>query len=189
MITLTSISMRRSEKAFWAEFEEARPRILGALLDVVSAALRILPTVSLKESPRMLDFALWATAVEQATGWPAGAFMKAYAGNQDEGHRLALEASPVAKAVVDLIKQKEYWRGTPTELLMELNATGEPSTKLREWPRSPRALSGELHRVVPNLRAVGVIVQFYKADRNTRQISIRRRRSGDAGRLSPGDAK
>jgi len=38
---------RREEHQVWSEFENARPRILGALLDAVSAALRNLDTVTL----------------------------------------------------------------------------------------------------------------------------------------------
>src|SRR5262249_17026526 len=50
---------RRPKDTFWTEFDKARPRILGALLDAVSAALRNLPAVkrSTTEWPRMADFA------------------------------------------------------------------------------------------------------------------------------------
>ena len=38
---------RRPEKRFWADFEKARPRILGALLDAVSMGLRNQSSVKL----------------------------------------------------------------------------------------------------------------------------------------------
>jgi putative DNA primase/helicase len=44
---------RLPEDEFFAEFESARPRILGTLLDAVSAAQRNIATVRLKRSPRM----------------------------------------------------------------------------------------------------------------------------------------
>src|SRR5262249_48386394 len=74
----------RPEAELWAEFEEARPRILGALLDVVAGALRELPAVKLPRHPRMADFAVWATAAETALGWERGSFLKAYSGNRAE---------------------------------------------------------------------------------------------------------
>ena len=50
--------MRRDEAQFWREFEQARPRILGSLLDAASAGLRNLPNVRLDQLPRMADFAI-----------------------------------------------------------------------------------------------------------------------------------
>src|SRR5579872_7133163 len=46
---------RRDEHQFWLQFELARPRILGALLDAVAAGLRKLPAVQLERLPRMAD--------------------------------------------------------------------------------------------------------------------------------------
>ncbi len=85
---------RRDGRAFWREFEEAHPRILGALLDVISSAIRARPGIRLKAVPRMADFALWATAAERGLGWPEGTFLKAYTGNRASANSLALDASP-----------------------------------------------------------------------------------------------
>ena len=41
---------RRPEHALWAESEQARPQILGALLDVVAHGLKWLPSTSLIRS-------------------------------------------------------------------------------------------------------------------------------------------
>ncbi|MBI4643654.1 MAG: hypothetical protein HY743_07980, partial [Deltaproteobacteria bacterium] len=57
---------RRPEREFWVDFEEARPRILGALLDAVSMGLRNQGRVTLPALPRMADFALWIAACEPA---------------------------------------------------------------------------------------------------------------------------
>src|SRR5215831_4048759 len=64
---------RRSERQLWRDFEIARPRILGALLDAVTHGLRNVVGIHLEELPRMADFALWATACETAF-CPAGTF-------------------------------------------------------------------------------------------------------------------
>jgi hypothetical protein len=61
---------RRTEAELSREFERARPRILGALLDAASGAQRELPNTRLAEHPRMADFAVWVTAAETALGWP-----------------------------------------------------------------------------------------------------------------------
>ena len=43
--------LRRDEAQFWREFEEVRPRVLGALLDAAAAGLRNLPSVKLDQPP------------------------------------------------------------------------------------------------------------------------------------------
>src|SRR5437763_1487406 len=82
-LTLAPIgeAQRRPENELWREFEIARPRILGALLDAVVHGLRALGRVYLDRLPRMADFALWAAACETAL-WPAGTFARAYAANR-----------------------------------------------------------------------------------------------------------
>src|SRR5262249_52909435 len=71
-LTLAPIgeAQRRPETELWREFEIARPRILGALLDAVVHGLQTMGRVHLDRLPRMADFALWAAACEPAL-WPA----------------------------------------------------------------------------------------------------------------------
>src|SRR5438132_425220 len=68
-------AQRRPESELWREFEIARPRMLGALLDAVVHGLRTVGRVHLDRLPRMADFALWAAASEP-TLWPAGTFAR-----------------------------------------------------------------------------------------------------------------
>ena len=87
-ITLKPIpeKKRRSDSELLAAFEAKRPRILGALLDALVVGLRRLPTIKLPELPRMADFAMWATACEQAF-WKEKTFMNAYDENLDRSGR------------------------------------------------------------------------------------------------------
>jgi hypothetical protein len=82
-LTLPPIAdrQRRVERQLWREFEVARPRILGSLLDAAVHGLRNVEGIHLEEPPRMADFALWATACETAF-WPAGTFTQAYQANR-----------------------------------------------------------------------------------------------------------
>jgi hypothetical protein len=50
--------------SLWANFNTARPRILGAIFTAVSAAVRNIGKVRLERPPRMADFASWVTAAE-----------------------------------------------------------------------------------------------------------------------------
>src|SRR5262249_62073859 len=49
---------RRSETELWRDFEAARPKTLGALLDAVAHGLATVDRIHLGRLPRMADFAV-----------------------------------------------------------------------------------------------------------------------------------
>jgi hypothetical protein len=181
-------AQRQAEKQFWREFEQARPSILGAILDAVSTALANEATVALEEHPRMADFAEWIVAAEPALPWKEGGFLTAYLGNQHDANALALEVSPVSQAVRDLMKEcQERWEGTATELLNELEDIADDRTKRQKsWPGSAQSLSNKLRRLAPNLRAVGIDVLFDERKHGgTRMIRIKRQAEQEGASPSP----
>ena len=148
---------RRSEAELWGAFEEARPRILGGLLDAISGALGAVESVRLEGMPRMADFAVWATAAEAALGWEPGAFQEAYADNRAQAAEGALEADPVATALQEFMSSREGWSGAAAELWDKLNdLAGENTRRSKAWPGAPNALSGRIKRLAPALRDAGI---------------------------------
>src|SRR5262245_59791380 len=116
---------RKAEKDLWSDFERAHPRILGALLDGVAHGLRQLPNTRLDRTPRMADFALWATACETAF-WKKGTFAEAYRQNRDDAVVTVIEADLVATAVQSFMAARTVWGGTSSDLLGALKmAIGE----------------------------------------------------------------
>ncbi len=113
-------SARKEEAALWEAFEAARPLLLGALLDGVATALHRLPNLKMSRLPRMADFAKWATAAEAAWGWPDGSFMAAYDHNRAGIVQASIEADPVSSAVVEFMRDRLTWEGTPSDLLAAL---------------------------------------------------------------------
>jgi hypothetical protein len=175
-VTLRNIpeDQRRPENEIWADFNEALPGLLGALYDAVSAALRDLPNTHLDRLPRMADFALWVTAAEPALGLRRGEFMAAYAGNRAAGHELALESSPIPKAILDFVENNGIWNGSASQLSAELDQRADEKTRaMKNWPKTPAALSGTLRRLAPNLRSVGVEVGFGR-NKQSRYITLER---------------
>jgi len=157
---------RRPEAELYAAFEKARPLILGALLDAAVTALRELPTIKLPSLPRMADFALWATAAETAFGWDRGTFLTAYQGNRQSANEVALEASSVARPLLDLLDEQGAWSGTSSELLTALEGRVIDQIKRQNvWPKNARSMSGHLKRLAPNLRAGGWQVTFHREAR------------------------
>jgi len=164
---------RLPEKVFWREFEKARLRILGALLDAVVASLANHDRVRLAALPRMADFAIWVTAAEPALGWPVGSFLKAYNGNRSAVVEQSLEADQVAVAVRLLMAERDSWEGNASTLLEALETLIPESTKRsKPWPKAAHVLSNRLKRASTFLRKVGIKVEFSKS--GDRKITIRK---------------
>ncbi len=152
---------RLSEQAFWKRFEEARPRLLGALLDALSLALCRLPAIlEAGGLDRMADAHAVMLAASPALPGGEETFRRDWARMREGAVDGALEASPLAQALLPLLEARKGWRAPAGDLLRELNgsrAVGirEPST----WPQSPRGLVSAVQRLQPALRERGWIVQ------------------------------
>jgi hypothetical protein len=159
---------RQSERELWRQFELARPRILGALLNLVVHGLRALPRIGLDRLPRMADFALWAAACE-TTLWRAGTFHRAYEANRRAAIEGIIDADPVAACVREIVAECSSWTGSAADLLRA--GAGRSSTN---WPTNPRALAGRLRRAQTFLRALGIDITFSREGRSgSRIIRIR----------------
>jgi hypothetical protein len=157
------------EEEFWADFEEARPRILGALLNGVAGALRGYQKVDLRGRGRirMADFARWAEAGCRALGFREGAFLDAFTANQGRTMEIAFGHDPLAQAVELLIKQSGgRWAGNTKPLLTALGRAvrkgGKPELlEDDEWPGNDVWLGRKLRRSAAVLRKVcGIEIEF-----------------------------
>jgi DNA polymerase I-like protein with 3'-5' exonuclease and polymerase domains len=177
-ITLPAIprDQRRPEKRMWAEFEQARPRLLGALLDSVAGALRHEPRVRLHSLPRMADYAVWAVAAERGRG-DAPIFLSAYTNSRDASHQQSLDASIIGPALVAFLPGATDlgpWEGTASDLLEALSSQVDDRTKRSKyWPKSPLALSNEIRRLASALRGLNYDVRFGVREAHTGRRLIR----------------
>jgi hypothetical protein len=162
-------ALRRDEAQFWREFEDARPRILGALLDAATVGLRNLPNIKLDQLPRMADFAIWVTACERVLGLEPGEALESYRANCAEARYLALEASPVYEPLREVARAG--FTGTSSELLLLLSKlTSDNTRRSRRWPKAPNALSSALRRMADALRGNGIEVNFNRADHQGKRV-------------------
>jgi len=168
---------RRDEAEVKSAIKLALPGVLGALLDTVAAARKLLPHIKLHRKPRMADFALWGEAVCQAMGKPPGEFMTAYTSNRRDASSLIVDDDPVAVHLRKFMEGRSEWEGTARELRDELTELGGDSVKRqKDWPTSPRGMSGALRRLAPALRSNGIDLAFGDrkgGGRNQRLIHIR----------------
>jgi putative DNA primase/helicase len=164
---------RDREDSLWAYFNTARPRILGAILTAVSAAVRNIGKVKLERPPRMADFASWVTAAEPGLGWSDREFLAAYTANQHDVSESAFEADAVADFVSALHPAPAGWEGTATELLAAINdRTPESTRKQRSWPFNGQGLGTRMDRIAPLLRSKGFRVERRRAHDGKRLVVI-----------------
>jgi hypothetical protein len=175
LVTLPPIKSNRALRQVRAEFDEAAPRILGALLDAMARGLNVdLDTVDASgELPRLADFAQWAVATEEALGGEPGSFMDAYRLSRGEATHTALEAEPIVYALFELSKtyaRERPWEGSSKDLLKALNdnESDEALKRSKDWPKNPEKVTGDLKRLAPALLEVGVHVDLKASSSNSK---------------------
>ncbi|SFL23943.1 hypothetical protein SAMN04488518_12610 [Pseudovibrio ascidiaceicola] len=147
---------RQPEELFWQEWEQLKPRMLGALLDALSGAIRNIENVRLDRHPRMADFARLMVAASSGLGWEEGEFLEAYESNRSGTAEAVFEGDPVAVALHEFLMVRqggESWVGTATELLANLNMiVSDQIRSSRFWPTKVNAFGSAVDRAAPLLR-------------------------------------
>ena len=164
-------SRRRTERAFWPAFRAATPRILGSVLDAIVGGLRELPSVDLKDLPRMADYAEWGEATGRGLGWGTGVFASTYKSNRKEATEQVLEDSTVANVVLALARREVDWSGKPQELYQAAMKHASKEIGPR-WPKTISSFGSELRRIAPQLRLHGLSISFERRD-GARIISLK----------------
>lgn len=140
-------------------FESNRGGILGGMFDALSKAIEIYPKIKLVRLPRMADFTKWGCAIAEGLGYTQEDFLRVYYTKIEESNMNAIDANPVAGLIMELMKNRDVWEGSPTELynmLLDLLSQGGARAENVKGLTSPRAL-GKIHdRLSPNLRKIGI---------------------------------
>jgi hypothetical protein len=173
---------RAEEAALWADVEATKPRIFGALLDGVSTALRNAEEVHLEKKPRMADFAVGATAMEECFGWEAGSFVEVYAANRQQASETLLANEPIADAIEKLLggDRGSAWSGTATQLQEMLGFHVNDTVKRsKAWLQGPQALSRRLNRIAPALWSAGIEYTEKELGHRKRKVKTLRKLVGD----------
>ncbi len=157
-------NQRRTSREVKRIFEEARPGVLGALLDAVSAALRNIDKVEMKEAPRMADFAEWITAAESGLGWEPNSFVPIFKENRDNAIRLSVEDDPLVQAIIQIVDEGTRYKGTASALLERINGyVTETIRRASHWPKTPAGMGTAMKRIAPSLRTIGIHTERAKS--------------------------
>lgn len=183
-LELSRPAHRIAEQELIAQWEAARPALLGLACDAIAAALRNLDRVTREgiegEAPRMIDAALWAEGAAEGLGIEPGAMLAAWRENRLSADRDAVALDDLARAVVALVAERdkegrEPWRDDPSATKNALEAiAGEKAWRARTWPASVAAMASRLKRLAPALKAAERIEIDSGRDKAGRWISLRR---------------
>jgi len=179
-LELSRPAHRIAEQELIAQWEAARPALLGLACDAIAAALRNPDRVTIEgEAPRMIDAVLWAEGAAQGLGIEAGAMLAAWRENRLSADRDAVALDDLARAVVALVAERnkegrEPWRDDPSATKNALEAiAGEKAWRARTWPASVAAMASRLKRLAPALKAAERIEIDSGRDKAGRWISLR----------------
>lgn len=191
------VRSRRFTKAQLRQrFEADRPRILGALLEVVASALDRLPGVLAAHAAtgmghyRLGDFHMFVRAAEQALGWPAGTADRIMQRQQAEKQHASMEQYADLEALRSLLfadrpiarnygvreddaGRTSVLRGAVGEVLVKLGAYAREQLgyDLRDalvgWPKLPKKFAQHLREAEAALAAEGIRLKFETARHKT----------------------
>lgn len=173
LVELMPISSRRTEADLGRAYARFSGRIFGAVLEALKLAMRDAKSIDIGQKPRMADFATWAAAAMPALGFTVADFLKAYRASIRSATLGAIEASPVATAVIELAERNPHgWQGTVGELLLAIKPEHD-----RTFPATPEKLSNALRRLAPAFRQSGLSVEIGERGSRGREVTVQKLRA------------
>lgn len=172
---------------YWAKFESMRSDVFGAMLDALSSAMNIKPTVKLEKKPRMADFATWGCAIAEALGYSQEDFLTAYYKNMESANEEMIYDHPVAHVMYEFMSDKSVWSGRASDLFEELKDVATDlnlDQKDRIWPKSGSALSKRLNEIKSNLSDVGIEVELPHQSGGKRIMTVTNSRGANVSSFS-----
>lgn len=154
-LNLIPDDQRREEAELDKAFADAHPAILASLFDLLARVMAALPQVVLTSRPRMADFARVLAALDQVTGWHT---LDQYRAGANDSVADVLDSDPFAQAVIRLVDQAGpagLEAMTATQLLERIETPERPP---KRWPKDATRASGQLKRLAPALRTIGIDV-------------------------------
>ena len=170
---LKEIEVFKEESVLNDKFLKDKPGILSSLFDLFSKTLKKLPDIKIEKPPRMADFARLGEAMSQVLGNEAGTFISLYNEARQQAIINALDGSPVALAIQDLLERFGSLNNVLMKNALEKLAEYRPSWG-EAWPKSPQGLGNILRRNKPGLKAIGIDIIFHNRNNQGMCITIKR---------------
>lgn len=161
-LDLIASDHRLEEGELWPRWNDAHPRILGAILTMAASVARVLPSVRLDSKPRMADFARIVAAVDKVLGTNG---LARYLDKQGALATESLTGDAFAMALQE--KLNTSFEGTSAELLALIPAQERTP---RDWPTDARRVTQRLNRQAPVMRKAGWSIENDKGANKTHAV-------------------
>ncbi len=154
---LEPISDRIKESELKKYYEENKISIFTGILDLFAGTLAKLSDISLKNLPRMADFAHLGAALYCYAKKSEQDFLDDYNDMLTESLYRGLDGSPTATAILSYVeKHPEGINGT----VGYVYSTMKQQIDRQRFPETTRGFADALRRSMPALKKAGIIVEF-----------------------------
>ncbi|MCP3680158.1 MAG: hypothetical protein GY782_07890 [Gammaproteobacteria bacterium] len=151
--------MHQEKPQLCQRYQAIRAQCLGGLLDIMAAALSILPNVMLEpsEQTRLIEFARLGKAVARAMNQTGEHFMRQFQKSREEAIARTIDASPVAAALIEWFEERCHQRTQilPVKTIFAAVEHYKPMNT-NAWPHSAKGFADALRRAAPALRYMGI---------------------------------
>ena len=164
----------RPESEVVEKFLKARPKILGALAQAVSEAIRRVDQIRLTSYPRHAAAAVWAIAAAPALNTTQESLQQALS----QTSQFAVPKDPLLEKLPMLLGTRDHWQGTATQLKLELDLSIAPnhlSRKLKEVQAILQAQGIEI--AFPRRQESGQLIRIFKV--HQAEVGLTSRSAGD----------
>lgn len=144
---------RKTDAAFWRDFESKKAQIMGAIFDTLSKAMAVLPTLDIKNHERMADAYEEMIAIAVALGIEQEEYERIFQESRDRLQNAYNQNSEFVDLIIEYMKFKNKVKMPATQLYEELSAKIVGSRDF--FPKSPSALSRKLNLESDALYAAG----------------------------------
>jgi hypothetical protein len=167
------VSQRKTDREIQLEIYKVAGRIFGDALTIVCKAKKMMDEgFSIKDKPRMADFATWGEALSQSMGFKPSAFLNAYYANAEHAMEVVLRTNVVGGLLLDyleerfiLVKDLDF---TASELFTVLRQRADDAkyNMKKDFPENPSKLGIVIREIAPNLPGSGIRVTFKRVSKS-----------------------
>lgn len=156
---------RREESSIVSDFNESKPKILGAMYKILSIAMKIYEDIHIEELPRMADFGKWGCAIAIAMGYSEEDFIRAYYNNRKLIRQELGSSNSLIEVLISYMnsKKESVIKEKPSELLSNLNTYAlKNHIDMSGIPSTPVWLTRKVNELAHIFEEEGIIITTSK---------------------------